>query len=338
MTRETLPPAPLTFRELAADLLWPKLLAATAMGFRPASIGLAFLLVVSLMAVGEAFDAIHGALADVQTPVFAALASSPSAELATRAMALISAHPIASTLLGLLLLPVWCLFGLAMCRLMVTDAGMTLRLSAPEGLGFALPRLGSAIGAYLIPLIFAAALALLAWLVGLLGALPLVDVVGALLHSLVLAFSALIVLLLVALAIGSPLLLPAIAAESADAFDAVQRAYAYVLGRTGRFLLYALVAAALLVVTSLAIQWIGATTLLLAERLASGPSESSPSASVAESIRAIWTSAFRALIGAIIVSVFFSLSSTLLLLCRRVNDEQDLSDIWMPTDPDGARR
>jgi len=342
MTRETHPPphpphGPVTFRELTADLLWPRLLRAVALAFRPACLALAFLLMASIMAVGESFDALHALVANPEDPLFGELVLAIGIGAPEVAIERAWKSPFAALLLLLALLPFWCVFGLASCRILTTDAGLSLRLTGAEGLGFALPRIWSALGAFLIPLILAAALLLLARLIGLLGDIPVVDVVGAVLHVFVLALTAGAVLLLAALLLGGSLLLPAIAAESADAFDAIQRAYAYVLGRTARFALYAAIGVALLWITAYIIQILGVIALETADSLAPGASEESPSHGVANAIRNVWLSAFSALLAAIVVSVYFSLSATLFLLCRRVNDEQDVSDVWMPTDIPAAR-
>src|SRR5690606_36047594 len=64
------------------------------------------------------------------------------------------------------------------------------------------------------------------------------DVIGAMLFFLFLAFGALAAVILIGLAVACHLLTPAIAVEDSDAFDAVSRSFSYVLAHPWRYAFY----------------------------------------------------------------------------------------------------
>lgn len=135
------------------------------------------------------------------------------------------------------------LFGGAISRLAALQASRDERIGMLEGLRFAASRYVWFVLAPLIPLLLAGAFAILLVLAGLVFFnLPGLDVIGALLMGPLLLVGLIITLLVVGLIFGIHVVTPAIAVEGTDAFDALSRAYNFVLGRPFRFAFYVILA------------------------------------------------------------------------------------------------
>ncbi len=94
----------------------------------------------------------------------------------------------------------------------------------------------------MIPLVVVVLIGLVLALLGLaLFNLPILDVIGALLFGVLLLGGLVMALILTGELIASPLLMPALAVEGSDAFDAISRAFNYIIGRPWRYLFYNLV-------------------------------------------------------------------------------------------------
>ena len=133
-------------------------------------------------------------------------------------------------------------FGGAISRLAALQATRDQYLSPFEALRFNGRFFGWFLLAPIIPLALVLGIGLFMALVGLLFNLPVTDVAASLLFGLLLACGFVIALLLVGFAGASNLLFPAIAVEGTDAFDAISRAFSYVLQRPWRFILYSVTA------------------------------------------------------------------------------------------------
>jgi len=365
--------APVTLRELTAGLVWPQLLRSAGLAVQPPRLLVGLLVVLGLLAVGWLLDVVWGAAPPAELPIRfrAAPGEEPFADAflaevfsgvdvaARRAMeldvskaltalvqsaygtawSLLGAAPVRGAVTLAAFLIVCAIGGGAIARMTAVDVGADLSMSARDGVAFALRRWRSLTAAWLAPLFVVGAIAMLLRASGwLLLSLPVLDVLGAVLYAIPLALGLLAMLLLGVFAVGHGLLIPAVAVEGTDALDAVQRAYAYVLGRPGRMLLYAAVLLAQGCVAYLVVAWIvdagvrfthENTTAWLSEARAAkvhGDDAAAPT------LIGFWESAFRLLPPAFLVSYAFSASTVLYLLLRRVNDEQDVRDIWMPGD------
>lgn len=145
---------------------------------------------------------------------------------------------LAAWLLYLFLLTV--IFGGAIARLAAVEATRGLRPSPFAALGFVGRKWIWFFFAPLIPLFGGLVTGLILAIIGLLFNVPLLDLVGAAILPIALIGGFIIAMLLVLLAGAGNLLFPAIAVEGTDAFDAVSRAFSYVMGRPWRFLFYTL--------------------------------------------------------------------------------------------------
>ncbi len=131
------------------------------------------------------------------------------------------------------------LIGAALCRVAALDACRREHISAFAGLRFALDNWAQVMIAPLIPIgivvVIRLVLALSGWVF---FNLPGADIVGAILFGLMLLGGFIAAMLLIGFAFGVNLLIPAIAIEATDSFDAVSRAYNYVVGRPWRYVFY----------------------------------------------------------------------------------------------------
>lgn len=368
------PPVPtgprplLTFEDLTADLLWPRLLRCALLALAPGRLGLGLVLVAVLMSLVHLARVLPGAAAPgAVTGAGAALAAgvravgegvialdpwragTALAELAVGAPARVAAWP---PLGAVLLLPVaglaWVVLGAAIARMAACELALGATLSWPEGLGFALGRVRSLLFAQFAPLltvwVLALGLAAAGWA---LLQLPVLDVLGAVLYGLALAVGLLATVITLVYLGGQVLLVPAVACDGADAINAIERAYAYTLGRPVRLALYlaiagavgvastglvALVVAATLHLTGVAAgAWIALPgTVIPSPFEAAGTPPPPGSSTAARWIIGLWQALALAVVPAFAASFYFSASTMVYLLMRRLNDGQDTGELWLP--------
>lgn len=249
--------------DLLADLLWPKLFRAPVMALNPGRIALAaffVLIAVVTLSILRAIEQGFGwgsseesvqrlrwtttivfSIPDLESPRTWATAWIDS--LMAFPGAAIRAHPLVGTLGSLIVLFLIAISGGALSRSCVCELGGNIRCGWPDAVGFSLSRASSLVGALIGPILFVTILAFLISIGGLvLLRIPGVNLIGSVLFGLALicGFVAVIVILLYAL--GHVMLLPAVAADGSDAVDAIQRAYSYILGKPGRYVVYSLIA------------------------------------------------------------------------------------------------
>lgn len=283
--------APVTFDDLTAGLLWPKIFKAAWLALSPSRIGLAVALVVILATLNEAGKLIPDSPATgpiaalaawflgglsilwstiaaivwlpVQTligaggwaPVITGGRSGaflswglmgaeglPTASLSwviNEPGRLLLDHPI-STLAALLPAGlITAIFATAIARSAAAEFSMDVRVPWTRALAFGIARVRATAFATFLPFLLlltllGGSLAVGTLLTNTLGwswaayiLVPVCVVVGTI-----------AALALLAYVLGQGLLVPAVAADGADAMDAIQRAYAYVIGRPIRLLLY----------------------------------------------------------------------------------------------------
>lgn len=153
-------------------------------------------------------------------------------------------HVVYFVLFALGALVIWGACGGAICRIAAVQFARDEKLTMMQGLRFAREHLfGGFVLAPFIPVAFAAALALLLVLFGVLLRIPLLgDLIGGALFVLPLAGGFAIALLLIGLFGGGSILWPAIAAEGQDAYDAFARSISYTFSKPWKTLLYAIIA------------------------------------------------------------------------------------------------
>jgi len=157
---------------------------------------------------------------------------------------LASTHWFFFLVYGLFCLAVWAVAGGAICRLAAVQATRDERIPWNEALKFAMGKWSQFFMAPLIPLVFLLGCCVFQWVMGIVGALPIVGpLLVGLLWILVLVVGVILALVVVGAIGGMGLMYPTIAVEGSDAFDAFSRSYNYVYTRPWRTLFYTIVAA-----------------------------------------------------------------------------------------------
>ncbi|MCB9844627.1 MAG: hypothetical protein H6811_01375 [Phycisphaeraceae bacterium] len=357
--------APLVLGDFVDELLWPRLLRIPELTFRPGRIGLAFVGLLCILLIGElpALSGIEGSPiargAELNLDAARALGASalsldPQRILASAEALFVGAPGALWSEFGLWLAPVgigmlvvWAIFGGAVCRSAICEDAQSVTPTWPESLAFSLPRWSSLALATIAPLLLVGFLLGVAALIGGLLAVPGLNIVGAVLFGLALVLAVLAALSLVCYLLGAIMLMPALACEGTDSFDAGQRVFHYVLHRPGAMV------RDLGIVIALGLVTVGVTWLIaeggigLAEACAAwiGGGTASAVASgeaaggidgVATRIASFWSGALRLGVGAVALSFVWTGGSVLYLVMRARCDGQDPSEIWMPTMIEGT--
>lgn len=151
-----------------------------------------------------------------------------------------------STAIGLLLLiwtlAVWSLFGAAICRISAVQVARNGNVGLMESIRFALARYVSFFTSPLLPFLGVVLIVLFCVIGSLILYVPYLEIAAGVIWILPLLAGFVIVAALLGLALGWPLMYAAIGAEATESFDALSRAFSYVLGRPWHYLFYALLA------------------------------------------------------------------------------------------------
>lgn len=255
----------------------------------------------------------------------------------------------------LVLLPISVLIlaviGGAICRSVAVEFSTGAVIPWTRALGFAISRWGSLFGAVVGPVLVVWGVCLLMLGLGWLMKWPVLNLVGGVFFPIVLLLSLLASLFMAAYVMGQMMLIPAVACDGADGFDAVQRAYAYTYGRPLRLVGYLLILLLAGTVASVLLASFASLTLALAERT-TGITLDAPSAAAGEVDAAgtvsgwleratrlmvgFWSSIVRIAVAAYVLSFYFAGSTVVYLIMRKLNDDQDLRDVWMPGAVEGT--
>lgn len=351
-----------SYEDLVRDLIWPVLARVPGMALKPARLWLAFLLGVATIGIWRlprlwlAADdplvllpeRIASSLANAATSLFAFNLAGVGGGIAeavlTHPLAAITSSPFSSAAVLVPWILVWSLLGGALCRMFACDAAHGVVMRWPNAVGFALARLRHFACSLLVPIIAGAAgvgvLTLGGWLLLSFG---FTRPIGGVLYGAGLLIGALVVLIAFVFAMGKPLLLPAVACESTDTIDALQRVFAYVLNRPARLAVYLALGFVQLVVVAIgaglaasAALWVtrAATSALLSSEAASAlndPTQAGWSAQFAAGAIGFWSDVPPLLALAAAISAYFAASTLVYLMIRRVNDGQDIGEIWVDT-------
>jgi hypothetical protein len=335
---------------LLEDLLWPRLFESAGLALRPERLILALLTIVLLGLLGSAnllwssvgeggepfMPAVLGSVAAQINIIWAGLWSFDFESVRFGLERLLSDvprqvwvdHTASVIVLGPLLVLVWGVGGVAICRSGACEFALGLALPWPRTVAFALERWRTVLAAFFGPWLFIGFLALIVWVFGLVMSVPWVGVVAAVVFGLVLFVAAAAVLLMIGYALGLVLIAPAIACEGTDAIDAMQRAYARALGRPFRLLLYMLIAAGIGIVAIGAVSLFvdglrGFVVEVVGSDLVNGDGR-------VASVLALWLNLLGLLAAAYALSYFHTASTAVYLILRQVADRQDIADLWMP--------
>jgi len=350
--------------DLSGDLLWTRILRAPALALAPSRLMMGSLcvflmaLVVQLAGILTSGDGVLSSdsskiqsLSDRFNVVFTSIEESAStldplgliSSIGMGADAIASSvlqFPLVSLSLGIPLIAILCFAGGAIARSSAIEFAHGRVGSSDDTVGFALSRIRSLVTAIVAPVLFSAVIYLLIALGGLLLSVPVLDVVGSLLYGLglVLGLVATVVLMLHVLAL--PLIIPALSVEGTDSFDAIQRSYAYVIARPLRYVLYGVILLLLGVIATSVFTMVGRGAISMSDwaaqflanrattRALTGEGDLEATKSTAHAIIQIWRAVFELVIAGYAISLFFTSSTLLYLVVRRVCDGQDIHEVW----------
>lgn len=359
-------PRPVTLDRLIDELRWPVLLRAGALGLRADRLVLALLAIVAAAFIGELPASWLG------QPGLLAMVLGVAGRAVVALVGGIMALDVQRVLEALRMLvldgpgEIWAqygystiFFGIPMLAVLLIASGAIARSAAcefaqgvhipwPRALGFALGRWDALAGAVLGPLVFAAMLiagiALAGWA---LLSLPGLSLVGAVLYPIALLAGLLAAATLLGYVLFWPLLVPAVACEATDGWDATQRASHYLLHRPLTLIV------SLAIVSFVGVLAVGVAGVLMtamveltrwAASLLTGPgadavingSATGGLTGAAASVIRFWIALPGLIIGAYGLSVLCSGSTLLYLVMREAVDGQHRSEIWMPGLVDGT--
>ncbi|MGD9690122.1 MAG: hypothetical protein AB7K52_10760 [Phycisphaerales bacterium] len=373
--------SPVTLDDLLSGLLWTKLLRSASLALNPGRLWLCSFLLVAVFALDTTWHALFGGrepgplvacLADLRRPIADLVGAlfphvqagawvwtpdlgaagkamidlfitvpqgmivSPEGGLVSGLFAVVILVPVAVVLTAVC--------GGAVCRSVAVEFATGRSIPWTRALAFGLSRWGSLVGALIGPLAIVWTICLLLVAAGWLMTWPLLNILGALLFPFVLLASLAAALAMVAYVVGHMMLMPAVACDGADGFDAVQRAYAYAYGRPLRLVSYLAVLLLQGVVAFLllaSVIWLG---MALAERLTGLSGTESPAGGAggvwldgaARRLVRFWNAIVRIVAASYALSLYFAGSTVLYLLMRKLNDDQDPRDLWMPGLVEGA--
>jgi hypothetical protein len=347
--------------DLTRELLWTRSLRAPAMALRPSRVilGMAGALLASVIGsihfgdadqptiaeeVSAAISGAFGQAAEAITGLDAGGLADAVATLALFPGRLLLDRPLAAVLLAVPMIVIFALFGGAIARAVTVEFATARSIEWTESLRTALARLGGTASALIAPLAIVGLLVLGMAAGGLLLGVPVLDVIGAVLYGLGMIIALLALGILVLHALALPMLAPALMCEGTDAFDAVQRCYAYILARPLRLLAHGALLLVLGVVSIAIIAAVARQTDHLATwasarftpdaglRVLNGADELTATQPAAHAVINFWRAIADLIVSGFTVSYFFTAGSILYLIARRVCDGQDTMDIWDPAE------
>ena len=343
--------------DLTSELLWLRILRAPALALSPSRLlagsicafllGLVLTIVQWLGLFAKDIETIESHLSMVSQAFSESVAELDITWMFRSGMALINVvlntivqSPLLALVVGLPMIAILALAGGAISRSAAFEFAQGRFASSDDTLGFTLRRTRHFVGAVVGPILACAAIFLVIALGGLLLSVPVLDVLGSLLYGLGLALGLLATIIVLLHLVALPMIVPALAIEGTDAFDAVQRAYAYVIAKPLRYAIYIIILTlvgvlaaslfSLIAYQSITLtQW--AATLFSAnatERAITGAGELGATKAWAHDIINIWHTIIELAIAGYAISLFFTSSTLLYLVTRRICDGQGINEVW----------
>ncbi len=347
--------------DMTRELLWTRTLRTPALAIRPSRImfGMAGALLATIVgsiplggpeeptvassvsgAIAGVFDDAVGSILAFDPAGFAAAVT----DLALFPGTLVQERPWATVLLGIPMLIAIALFGGAISRAAAVQFTSARFSDWPSDLRTSLRWLGASVGAMLGPLALAGTIVLIIAITGVLLGVPVLDIVTGVLYLLAIVLSLFVVAILILHTLAFPMLLPALMVEGTDAYDAIQRCYAYVLARPLHLLLHGVLLMVLGAVSIGLFALVAQGGDQLAEWSASrftaeagvetltGQGELTATQPAAHAVISFYRSLSDLAISGFAISYFFCAGTVLYLVARRICDGQDVNDLWDPAD------
>jgi hypothetical protein len=272
-----------------------------------------------------------------------------------------SQHWFFFTIYFLFFLSIWSIFGGAIARIAAVHVARDEKISIRQALRFSTSKFLSFLSAPIIPMLIVLIVGLVVAIGGILTNIPFIGpiIVGAL-FFLALAAGFVMTLVILGLIGGFNLMYPTIAVEGSDSFDAISRSFSYLYARPWRLGFYTMVAVIyggltyafvrffiylILIVTHLAAglfvftqsdshawlwnaMWPGP---LINGRLAYSVDFGAlgPGQKVGAFFILVWVYLVVALLGAFVISFYFSANTVIYYLMRREVDATELDDVYL---------
>ncbi len=275
---------------------------------------------------------------------------------------LFTRHAAYGALFSAWFLVIWSIFGGAISRIAAVHVARDEKIAVRQALRFSVGKVLSFIFAPLIPLMLffglAAVLAVPGWVLIALG--PIGKSIGppvvGFFFFLALIIGFLLTLLLIGTLVGFGLMYPTIAVEGSDSFDAFSRAFSYIYARPWRMVLYMLMSLLYGAVTYLfvrffvwlmltlthyfiawfmgqdaTLRWNALWPAPVADRLPYYVKFSSLNAMqrAGAGMISFWVYLAIAMVGAYVISFYFSSSTIVYYLMRREVDATEMDDVYL---------
>jgi hypothetical protein len=271
-------------------------------------------------------------------------------------------HPVFFVLFALMFLTLWAIFGGAIARIAAVHVARDEKLSVRAALQFSIGKFLSFVSAPLIPLIIVLLVGLVPILAGVLASIPYIgpalNILMGALFILVLAAGFVMTLVLLGTFGGFNLMYPTIAVEGSDSFDAISRSFSYVYARPWRMIFYTLVAIVYGALCYLFVRlFIGLMLALTHQFVDIGHFADAPSTAplwqtmwtgpharlsydidflslrgdqdIAAALVAFWVYLVIGMIGAFLISFYFSANTIIYYLMRREVDATEPDDVYL---------
>jgi hypothetical protein len=270
-------------------------------------------------------------------------------------------HPLFGALFAILLLCDWSLFGGAIARLAAVNVARDEKVSIRQALNFSLGKFFSFASAPIIPMLIVCVVGLLISIGSLLGNLPYLGplVIGVFFFLALLGGFVQTIWVLGTLG-GFTLMYATIAVEGSDSFDAVSRSFSYVYSRPWRMLFYTTVSIGYGAITYLFVRLFIFVSLQLAHHFVSigmfaetarhvglfptmWPSPLSTgrltysvdytnlnwAARLGAYCLGFWICLFVGLLGAYVISFYFTANTIIYLLIRKDLDATEMDEVYL---------
>jgi hypothetical protein len=243
---------------------------------------------------------------------------------------------------GLWSLLVWAFFGAAITRQAAVAFARQENTSLAQLAVFASPRWTSYFVAPLFPILGTILMAAFMAVLGLLMRMDIGILLASIVWPLVLLGGFMMAFLLIGLFFGFPLMWGSISAEGTDAFGALSHSYSYVYQRPLHYLVYVVIASIvgvlgwylvslfidwILVLSTWGISWGSGVEQWTGIR---GPETMGRIADTGAAIIGFWTNCLHAVAYGFVFSYFWSATTVIYFLLRRLVDATELDEVFMP--------
>jgi hypothetical protein len=275
-------------------------------------------------------------------------------------------HWLFFSIFFLYFLVIWSVFGGAIARIAAVHVARDEKISIRQALRFSTAKFLSFFSAPLIPIVIILAVGLVVAVAGAITNVPWIGpIIVGLFFFLALAAGFVMALVLIGLVGGFNLMYPTIAVEGSDSFDAISRSFSYLYARPWRLVFYTAIAIAYGAITYMFVRYFIQIMLTLTHRFAGmfvyyhaenhaflwNMIWPSPSAvgrlaypvqtfslnsgeALGAYLIAMWVYLVVFMLGAYVISLYFSANTVVYYLMRNEVDATELDDVYLEQSPE----